>query len=400
MKQLANKQILLGITGSIAAYKACELVRLLRDAGCTVRVVMTRAATEFVSPLTFQALSHNEVHRDLLDEKAEMAMGHIELAKWADAVIVAPASANFMARLAHGRADDLLTAVCLATPAPVAVAPAMNQQMWQDAATQENISLLTAHNVKVFGPASGDQACGDSGPGRMLEPEQIQQHIAGLFETGSLAGYKVVVTAGPTREAIDPVRYISNRSSGLMGFAIAQAVVEAGAQCLLISGPTDLQTPHKVSRINVETAQQMYDAVMMNIKDCDLFIATAAVSDYRPQQPSQQKIKKSQQHLTLELTRNPDILAEVSKQYPEIFSVGFAAETQDLAQSAIQKLNQKSLNMVIANNVARNDIGFDSEENEVTAFWQGGEQTFEKASKSRIARQLIQLIAEKFAASR
>lgn len=400
MKQLTNKQILLGITGSIAAYKACELVRLLRDAGCSVRVVMTQSATEFVSPLTFQALSHNEVHRGLLDEKAEAGMGHIQLAKWADAVIVAPASANFIARLAQGRADDLLTAVCLATPAPLAVAPAMNQQMWLDAATQENITLLTQHNIKVFGPAEGDQACGDVGPGRMLEPEQIEAQIAALFETGSLAGHKVVVTAGPTREPIDPVRYISNRSSGLMGYAVAQAAVEAGAQCTLISGPTHLQAPNKVNVIKVETAQQMHDAVMAAMDDCEIFIATAAVSDYRPQHPANQKIKKNQQHLVLEMVRNPDILADVARQYPEIFTVGFAAETQDIAQHAVQKLNQKSLNMIVANDVSRNDVGFDGEDNEVSVYWQGGEHALQKASKARIARQLIQLIADKFNAEK
>lgn len=398
MKSLTNKQILLGISGSIAAYKACELVRLLRDAHCEVRVVMTRAATEFVSPLTFQALSHNEVYRDLLDEKAEAAMGHIELAKWADAILIAPASANFISRLAQGRADDLLSAVCLASDAPIACAPAMNQQMWQDNATQENVTRLAGRNIHIFGPDSGEQACGDIGPGRMIEPEQILQHVSSLFESGLLSGYNVIVTAGPTREPIDPVRYISNRSSGAMGYAIAQAVVEAGAKCTLISGPTHLVTPAKVARIDVITAQQMYEAVMQNAKGSDIFIASAAVADYHPTHYYNEKIKKHEPRLSLELERNPDILADIAKVYPNVFRVGFAAETSDLAQLAKQKLKQKSMHLIVANNVARSDIGFDSLDNEVTVYWQDGEQHLPKASKQKIARQLIPIIANKLPA--
>ncbi|MGD8567270.1 MAG: bifunctional phosphopantothenoylcysteine decarboxylase/phosphopantothenate--cysteine ligase CoaBC [Gammaproteobacteria bacterium] len=400
MKQLANKQILLGITGSIAAYKACELVRLLRDAGAKVSVVMTRAATEFVSPMTFQALSGNPVHRDLLDEKAEAAMGHIELARWADAVIVAPASANVIARLAQGRADDLLSAVCLATASPLAVAPAMNQQMWQDAATQENIQLLKQRGIHVLGPAEGDQACGETGPGRMLEPPDLGERVAAFFHSGALAGLKVVLTAGPTREPIDPVRYLSNRSSGRMGFALAQAAAEADARCLLISGPVSLPTPHKVKRIDVQTAQQMLEAVMNEISEADIFIAAAAVSDYRVAQSAEHKIKKDQPALTLQLERTTDILHEVVSRYPQLFTVGFAAETRDIDQYAIQKLNQKSLNMMVANDVSRQDIGFDSEDNEVTVYWQGGEQSLPKTSKAKLARQLIQQIAERYYASR
>ncbi|WP_455209363.1 bifunctional phosphopantothenoylcysteine decarboxylase/phosphopantothenate--cysteine ligase CoaBC [Kaarinaea lacus] len=400
MKQLTNKQILLGITGSIAAYKACELVRQLRDAGCEVRVIMTQAATEFVSPLTFQALSQNPVHRDLLDETAEAAMGHIELARWADALIIAPASANSIARLAQGRADDLLSAVCLATPAPVAIAPAMNQQMWQDAATQENIALLQSRGIHILGPATGEQACGDVGPGRMLEPQQIRSHIAELFETGVLAGLNVVITAGPTREPIDPVRYISNRSSGRMGYALAEAVVEAGAGCVLISGATPLATPDKVQRVNVETAQQMHEAVITHMSKCDIFIASAAVSDYRPQETATQKIKKDQQKFSLNLVRNPDILKDVVTSHPAVFTVGFAAETHDVEQYAIQKLNQKSLNMIVANDISRSDIGFDSQDNEVAVFWQGGDKKLPKASKPQIARQLVALIAARYNASR
>jgi phosphopantothenoylcysteine decarboxylase/phosphopantothenate--cysteine ligase len=399
MKQLANKQILLGITGSIAAYKACELVRLLREAGAEVRVIMTRAATEFVSPLTFQALSQNPVHRDLLDETAEAAMGHIELARWADALIIAPASANSIARLAQGRADDLLSAVCLATAAPIAIAPAMNQQMWRDAATQENIALVKKRGMQVFGPATGDQACGDVGPGRMLEPAHIGEHLAKLFERGALAGLNVLITAGPTREPIDPVRYLSNRSSGRMGYALAEAVAEAGAHCVLISGPTHLITPDRVQRINVESAQQMHDAVMEQVANCDVFIAAAAVADYRPIDVTTQKIKKAQQTMVLELVRNPDILQDVSEQHPDVFSVGFAAETQDVEQYAIQKLDQKSLQMIVANDISRSDIGFDSEDNAVSVFWQGGTKALTKASKSQIARQLVELIAERLDAT-
>ncbi len=396
MKQLTNKQILLGITGSIAAYKACVLVRLLREAGAEVRVMMTQAATEFVSPLTFQALSQNPVHRELLDESAEAAMGHIELARWADVVVIAPASANSIARLAQGRADDLLSAVCLATPAPIAVAPAMNQQMWLDAATQENLAVLQQRGIHTFGPDSGDQACGDTGPGRMMEPEHIAEHIAALFETGALAGLNVVITAGPTREPIDPVRYLSNRSSGRMGYALAEAMVEAGANCVLISGPAFLAKPNRVRRVNVETAQQMHDAVLQHMTGCDIFVAAAAVSDYRPVEVATQKIKKAQQKMTLELVRNPDILKDVATQFPMVFSVGFAAETQNIAQHAVEKLNQKSLRMVVANDVSRSDIGFDSEDNAVTVFWQGGDKSLPKASKPQIARQLVTLIAEQF----
>ena len=323
-------------------------------------------------------------------------MGHIELAKWADAVVIAPASANCISRLAQGRADDLLTAVCLATPAPLAIAPAMNQQMWKDPATQENIAILSSRGIHIFGPAEGDQACGDRGPGRLLEPKDLVDSVAGLFETGALAGLKVLVTSGSTREPIDPVRFISNRSSGLMGTAVAQAAIEAGAHCTMISGPSDYPAPDKVTRINVETAQQMHEQVMNKISDFDIFIATAAVSDYRPSEQHDQKIKKDQQELTIKLTRNPDILADVAKECSGKFCVGFAAETIDVEKNAIQKLNNKSLNVVVANDVKREDIGFDSPENEVTVYWQGGEKKLEKSSKHQIARQLIEIIAGLF----
>jgi len=400
MKRLLNKQLLLGISGSIAAYKACNLLRFLQDAGAQVRVVMTQGATEFVTPMTFQALSGHVVYRNLLDETAEAAMGHIELARWADAVIVAPASANFIARLAQGRADDLLTSLCLATAAPVAVAPAMNQQMWRDAATQSNIETLTQRNIAIFGPANGDQACGDVGPGRMSEPETLVTNIAELFSTGLLAGLKTVVTAGPTREAIDPVRYLSNRSSGKMGYALAQALVEAGAACTLISGPTPLATPQRVNRIDVESAQQMHNAAMKSAVDCDLFIAAAAVSDYRPTTRSDQKIKKSATQIVLELSRNPDIVADLVDAFPQVFTVGFAAETQDLQKNALAKLQSKALDMIVANNVSANDVGFDSDNNEVCLYWPDGKQPLHKASKTQIARQLVALIANVYTTSK
>ena len=395
MGSLFNKRIVLGVTGSIAAYKACELVRLLSNAGSEVRVVMTRSAMEFVSPLTFQALSHHTVHRDLLDEQAEDAMGHIELARWADAIIIAPASADFVARLSAGRADDLLSAICLATTAPLSVAPAMNQQMWQDAATQANIQTLRQRNINIFGPGTGEQACGETGPGRLLEPAALCQHLGDMFLTQVLSGRTVLVTAGPTREPIDPVRYISNRSSGRMGYAIAQAVIEAGGKCVLVSGPTALACPEKVERIIVETAQQMLEAVNSRLEEISVLIAAAAVSDYRPAKIAPQKIKKQQDTINLELVRNEDIISSVAKLKPAIFRVGFAAETEQLESNARTKLAEKSLHMIVANDVSRDDSGFDSEDNEVTVFWEGGEMAIDKAPKSRIARQLVEIIAKK-----
>ncbi|NOZ51924.1 MAG: bifunctional phosphopantothenoylcysteine decarboxylase/phosphopantothenate--cysteine ligase CoaBC [Gammaproteobacteria bacterium] len=399
MKRLYNKQILLGISGSIAAYKACNLLRYLQSAGAQVRVVMTQAATEFVTPMTFQALSGHMVYRELLDENAEAAMGHIELARWADAVVVVPASANFIARLAQGQANDLLTTLCLATPAVVAVAPAMNQQMWLDAATQSNIAILKQRHIAVLGPASGDQACGDIGPGRMLEPEVLLTEIAELFSTGLLAGLTAVVTAGPTREAIDPVRYLSNRSSGKMGYALAQALVEAGAACTLISGPTYLAPPYKVSRIDVESAQQMHRAAMKFAGNCDLFVAAAAVADYRPTTLSEQKIKKSKAQIVLKLSRNPDVLADVAAAFPAVFTVGFAAETQYLQQNALAKLKNKSLGMIVANNVSSEGVGFDSDNNEVSIYWPDGKLQLSKASKTQIARQIVSIIADVYRVS-
>lgn len=389
---LMNKRILLGVSGSIAAYKAAELVRRLKEGGADVRVVLTAGGAEFVTSLTFQALSGNPVHTDLLDVEAEAAMGHIELARWADAIVVAPASANFIARLAQGRADDLLSAVCLATEAPVAIAPAMNQQMWANKATQQNLKSLSDRGVLQFGPAEGDQACGETGPGRMLEAEEIALSVAGLFKTGSLAGLTVMVTAGPTQEDIDPVRYISNRSSGKMGYAVAQAVAEAGAKTILVSGPTSLSTPPRVQRIEIKSAQQMHDTVMAQVKDCHIFISAAAVADYRAAKPAEQKIKKQTKELELKLECNPDVLAEVAALDDGPFTVGFAAETENLEVHAREKLKNKKLDMVAANLVGEN-LAFDQDENALLVLTANEQYELEQMPKGKLARKLAGIIA-------
>ncbi len=391
MQRLRGKQILLGITGGIAAYKSAELTRGLKKAGAQVRVVMTAAAREFITPLTLQALSGHPVHTDLLDPAAEAAMGHIELARWADLVLIAPASADFLARLAQGQGDDLLATLCLATRAPIAVAPAMNQAMWQAASTQHNIALLRGRNVAIWGPAEGEQACGESGPGRMIEVDELLRSAAESFESGLLTGLKVVVTAGPTREAIDPVRYISNHSSGKMGYALASAAAEAGAEVVLISGPTMLATPEGVRRVDVTTACQMLDATLAELDGCALFIATAAVADYRPQQAAMQKIKKRQgeESLTLTLVRNPDIVATVDRQTPRPFTVGFAAENEQLLAHARAKLIDKKLDLVIANDVSDSRIGFNSDQNQVTLVSAAGELELPCLAKGRLAHELI-----------
>jgi phosphopantothenoylcysteine decarboxylase/phosphopantothenate--cysteine ligase len=395
MSLLSGKRIVLGITGGIAAYKSAELVRRLREQGAAVRVVMTAGAVEFITPLTLQALSGNPVATDLLDPAAEAAMGHIELARWADAVLVAPATANFIARRVHGRGDDLLSAVCLATDAPQAVAPAMNRGMWEDPATRANIATLEARGIRVFGPADGSQACGDSGPGRLLEPGELAEQLAGLFSSAALAGCRVLVTAGPTREALDPVRFLSNRSSGKMGFVVAAAAAEAGAQVTVVAGPVALQTPERVERIDVLTAAEMQQAVLGQLKETDIFIAAAAVADYRPQSVAAQKLKKSARHLTLELERNPDILATVAAQEDAPFTVGFAAETESVELNARHKLQAKSLDMIAANRVGA-DLGFDTDDNALQVFWEGGSAALEQTRKSRLARQLVALVAERY----
>ena len=396
MASLTNKRILLGITGGIAAYKSADLARRLRDAGAEVRVVMTRAATEFITPLTMQAVSGNAVHQALLDESAENGMGHIELARWADLVLVAPASANFLAKLNQGRADDLLSTVCLATDAPIAVAPAMNHQMWSNPATQRNVFGLKQLGVQIFGPASGDQACGETGPGRMLEPLVLVDRVAQQFATGVLQGLTVLVTAGPTWEALDPVRGLTNRSSGKMGFAMALAAMEAGAKVILVSGPTGLQPPQRVEVHNVTSAQEMLETVMQYISRVDIFIGVAAVADYRPVSIASQKIKKDAATLSLELERTPDVLAAVAAVPKAPFTVGFAAETESLIDHAREKLHRKGIDMIAANRVDNPDSGLDADQNAVTLIDRDGATEFELQPKARLAHKLIQTIAKKF----
>ena len=395
MAHLFNRNVLLGVSGGIAAYKSAELVRLLQNHGASVRVIMTRGAQEFITPLTLQALSGQPVHTELLDEEAEMGMGHIELGRWADLLLIAPATADLIARLANGRADDLLTTVALATAAPVMLAPAMNQQMWHDQATVDNCATLLGRGITLVGPAQGEQACGDVGPGRMEEPAIIAERAAGCFSSGALAGKRVVITAGPTREAMDPVRYISNHSSGKMGFALAQAAVDAGAQTTLLAGPVALATPEHVTRIDVESADQMLLQSMALVAECDVFIACAAVADYRPAQQQAQKIKKQGESMTLELVRNPDIVATVAASGDGTFTVGFAAETTDVIAYARGKLENKGLDLIVANDVANPAIGFNSDDNAVTLVWPGGEQALPQARKSVIASQIIAKIAER-----
>lgn len=391
-RTLQNKRILLGLTGGIAAYKSAELCRLLIKAGAEVRVVMTRGAQEFITPMTMQALSGQRVHTDLLDADAEAAMGHIELARWADLILVAPASANFIARLAQGEASDLLSTLCLARRGLLALAPAMNQAMWHDAATQQNLQTLRERKLLLFGPDSGDQACGDVGPGRMLEPTAITELCAAQFATGALAGVKVTITAGPTREAIDPVRYLSNHSSGKMGYALAQAAVDAGAAVTLVSGPVAIPAPDRVRLIKVESAQQMLEACLA--EPGEVFIGVAAVADYRPARVAASKIKKQSDTLTLQLVRNPDILATIAQLKPKPFCVGFAAETEQLADYAKGKLHDKRLDMILANDATAT---FGSDSASVTAFWHKDghvkEALFERAGKALLAREIITLIS-------
>jgi len=397
MATLTNKRILIGVTGGVAAYKSADTIRRLRDAGADVRVIMTTGAGHFITPLTLQAVSGHPVHQDLLDTGAEAGMGHIDLARWADAVLVAPASANFMARLAQGRADDLLTAVCLATRAPVCVAPAMNQNMWNNNATQNNLKTLRHNGVRIFGPAEGSQACGDVGPGRMLEPTELVELLASDFSTGGLDGLRVVVTAGPTWEALDPVRGLTNRSSGKMGYAVAAAAAEAGARVTLISGPTALPDPDRVETLRVESAQQMMDAVLTHLHDAHIFIGVAAVADYRPRQVSTSKIKKTDARPQLELERTPDIVAAVATHRPAPFTVGFAAETENLEQNARQKLLDKNLDMVAANRVG-DTLGFGVDENSLLLVERDTVTELPAQPKAKLARALIQHIADRFRA--
>ena len=390
-------RVLLGVTGGIAAYKSPDLVRRLRDRGADVQVVMTAGAREFVTPMTFQAVSGHPVRTDLWDPNAEAAMGHIELARWAELVLIAPASASFLARIATGQADDLLATLCLATEAPIAVAPAMNRLMWANAATQENIATLRSRGIAVLGPAEGDQACGEVGAGRMLEPTELadlaMRRLGG--KSGALSGTRVLITAGPTRERIDPVRFISNRSSGKMGFAVAQAAQEAGASVVLVSGPVALPTPHGVRQVNVESAEEMLRAVIAEVDGADIFISTAAVADYRPSEPATQKIKKVADSLEVRMERTVDILATVAARPKRPFVVGFAAETNAVEEHALAKLERKNLDMIAANEVGH-DKAFERQDNELLVLWKGGRRELGRGLKSSLARDLIALIAEAY----
>ncbi len=389
------KHILLVVCGGVAAYKAAELTRLLRRGGARVRVVMTEHAQKFVAPLLFQALSGEAVHTQLLDAGQESAMGHIELARWADAVIVAPATANFMAKLAGGLADDLAGALLLAAECPVFAAPAMNQAMWRHAATQENAAILRRRGVELIGPEAGEQACGETGFGRMSEPEAICRRLLEAWPP-ALAGLRVVVSAGPTREPLDPVRFLSNRSSGKMGYALAEAARRLGAEVDLVSGPVALPPPHGVRLTRVETAAEMAAAVLPLAARADIYIGAAAVADYRPAEPNARKMKKSAEGAVLNLVPNPDILAAVAALPEKPFTLGFAAETDDLERYALGKLAAKKLDMIAANWVGRAEGGFDSDENALHVFWPGGDQFLELGSKAELARRLLLLVAERF----
>ncbi|MEZ9233914.1 bifunctional phosphopantothenoylcysteine decarboxylase/phosphopantothenate--cysteine ligase CoaBC [Shewanella sp. 10N.286.52.A9] len=396
---LTNKKVLLGIGGGIAAYKSADLIRRLKERGADVRVVMSQSAMEFITPLTIQALSGHPVASDLLDPAAEAAMGHIELARWADVVIVAPATANLIARINAGMADELLTTTCLATEAPVIVCPAMNQQMYRNQATQENLANIARKGITVWGPASGDQACGEVGPGRMMEPLAIAEQLINFFGPKPLAGVKLLLTAGPTREAIDPVRYISNHSSGKMGFALATAATQMGAEVTLVSGPVNLATPSHVNRIDVESAQNMLDAVMEHVDGQDIFIGCAAVADYRIAEVAESKIKKSAENMQLEMIRNPDILANVAALKNRPFTVGFAAETDNVEEYARGKLERKKLDLIAANDVSIAGLGFNADANALHVFWQNGSQQLPATDKLALAKQLLTLIATKIKTS-
>jgi len=395
---MQGKRILLGVTGGIAAYKSPDLVRRLRDRGAEVQVVMTGGAREFVTPTTFQAVSGRTVRSDLWDAAAEAAMGHIELARWADAVLIAPASADFLARLATGQANDLLSTLCLATEAPIAVAPAMNHVMWANAATRTNVATLAQRGVQVFGPAEGDQACGEIGEGRMLEPVDLAERVLALLPaSGALAGRRVLITAGPTRERIDPVRFVSNRSSGKMGFAVAQAAREAGATVVLVAGPVSLPTPAGVARIDVESAADMLAAVLRELPGTDIFISTAAVADYRPARAAEQKIKKTAESLELAMERTTDVLATVAARADRPYAVGFAAETESVEQNARTKLMKKNLDMIAANEVGH-DKAFDCDDNQLIVLSRNGRHELLRAGKLTLARGLIALIEQDLAA--
>lgn len=396
MQILQGKNIVLGITGGIAAYKTPELVRRLKDHGADVRVVMTEGAKAFITPLTLQAVSANPVSDSLLDTEAELAMGHIELAKWADLVIIAPASANTIARIAHGLANDLLSTLVLATSAPIAIAPAMNQQMWHAQATQENIHIIEKRNILVWGPGQGEQACGDVGLGRMLNVDELVTLVCEQYQSKKLASQHWVITAGPTREAIDPVRYISNHSSGKMGYAIAQAAQSAGAKVTVISGPVNITAPVNVNVIAVESAQQMHKAAMDIVSSATVFVGCAAVADYRVASISEHKIKKTDDNdqMNISLIKNPDIIASIAAVKDKPFVVGFAAETQDLEHYALDKLKRKGLDLIAANNVATLGQGFNGNDNSLTVFSTDNKYQIPLANKSKVAQHLVDIITE------
>ena len=397
LKSLANKNILLGVSGGIAAYKSAEIVRHLRKAGALVRVVMTKSAEEFITPLTLQALSGNRVSTELLDVEAEAAMGHIELAKWADGLLIAPATANTLARISSGRGDDLLSTITLAFEGPVSLAPAMNQAMWRNERTQENLKKLIDQDFVICGPGSGEQACGDVGLGRMLEPLDILDMFSLSFNEGTLSGKKILITAGPTQEPIDPVRFITNRSSGKMGYSLVEAALESGANVTLISGPVNIDPPSNCNFVSIKTAKEMYDAVMHHISGMDVYIGTAAVSDYSPAKASDSKIKKdgSSSPMFLELKENQDILKSVSELEQRPYVVGFAAETNDLIKNAEKKLSNKNLDLIIANDVSNKEIGFDSDDNEVTLITEKEKYLIERQNKRKVSKKIIDFISRR-----
>ncbi len=404
MNALAHKRILLGITGGVAAYKSADLVRRLREHEAEVRVVMTRSASSFIGPLTLEALSGERVYSELFDPTSPSAMPHIELARWCDVVLIAPASAHLLAKLAHGLADDLLSTLSLAATVPIVVAPAMNREMWLAASTQANRALLLERGVRFLGPGEGEQACGELGPGRMLEAPEILEALATVFEPALLSGVRVLVTAGPTREALDPVRFLGNRSSGKMGYALAEAMRDAGASVILVSGPVQLPAPRGVERIRVESAADMAAAVAARVADCEIFIATAAVADYRCRVPAGQKIRRTGRPLTLDLEPTPDILATVAARPEAPFTVGFAAETEGsgeaLAGLARQKLVAKGIDLIVANRVGEPGLGFESDDNELLVCWREGERLLSRAPKTLLARRLVPIVAQRYRAER
>ncbi len=396
MQRLNGKHVLLGVTGGVAACKSADLVRRLREAGAEVRVVLTEAGARFVTPVAFEALSGHPVAGRMFDPEAQGAMEHIDLARWADVILVAPATAHTIARLSHGLADDLLTTICLASSAPLALAPAMNRQMWDNPATRANVERLRERGAHLFGPAEGELACGESGMGRMLEPPQLTELLAGLFAAPLLAGVRVMVTAGPTLEDIDPVRYIGNRSSGKMGYAVAAAAHQAGAEVTLVSGETCLSPPCGVTVVRVRSAAEMHAAVMQRVTHCDIFVGAAAVADYRPVRRAGQKIKRDRVRMELQLERNPDILGEVSALDRRPFCVGFAAETERVTEHARAKMSGRGLDMIAANRVGEPGSGFESDTNSLEVLWNGGGEAIPLAAKERVAQRLVELIAQRY----